>query len=347
MGFSWWAEEQRVRINLSEQASLVLEEDMYQFEVKERSAFMNTVFRNYHQNAPASVSLYLQTRRSEMIDQFSEIISGEEEREHIISALLDNEEKGLLDQIRQEQKLRCQSNSYRINNENLQFLTSEECGESEYYDDRPSLYIKCILEEYSRLPFIERERIFFADSYAAVEDAIKTHSLLKVRTKGNKLFHVYPFSLETDSLSTRLYLTGFSKRISEGSSEKIPASFRIPRLTSITCLRQSGRLTADEAAEIKQAIRSKSVQFLLSDEDTIRVRLTDEGIRKYNNQLYLRPTKDPELSSGYEYVFHCTSQQAEYYFFKFGKDAEIIAPPFLRSKFIEAYKNAAYIYNPH
>ena len=74
MGFSWWAEEQRVRINLSEQASLVLEEDMYQFEVKERSAFMNIVFRNYHQNAPASISLYLQTRRSEMIDQFSGII---------------------------------------------------------------------------------------------------------------------------------------------------------------------------------------------------------------------------------------------------------------------------------
>ena len=48
-----------------------------------------------------------------------------------------------------------------------------------------------------------------------------------------------------------------------------------------------------------------------------------------------------EVNVGSEYVFYCTQQQAEYYFFKFGKDAEILEPATLRSRFQKLYLEAA------
>lgn len=340
MGFGWWAEEQRVRINLSEHACLIMEEDMYQFDVKERSSFMNTVFRNYRMDAPASISIYLQNKRIQLREQLMSVITDSFELERTLSYLLEKEQQALTKRIKMEMCSRHSGNSYRINNENFAYLTSVECTDADYYNQRPGLYIKCILEEYSTLPFIEREKIYFSDMYNTAFDAIQTNTLLKVRTKGDKLFHIYPYSMETDSLSSRLYLTGFSKGIAETGSSKTPASFRIPRLKSITRLRQNGRLTNEEKTEIKEAIKNKSVQFLLSNEEEIHVRLTKRGIQKYNNQLYLRPAKNKELSSEYVYVFNCTEQQAEYYFFKFGEDAEILKPETLRKRFIDMYQQA-------
>lgn len=345
MGFDWYAEEQRVRINLSERACLIMEEDMYQFEVTERSSFMNTVFRNFHSAAPASISQFLYTKQTQFSNQLTGIITDRLALDHTIKCLLEKEKNSLMERIRKQLQKKHKGNSYRINNENLSFLVSEECQEEEYYNNRPGLYIKCVIEDYAELSFMERERIFFADMYDTVEDAIRTKSMLKVRTKGNRLFHVYPYSLDTDTLSTRLYLTGFSKSITETRNEKIPASFRIPNLTKITKLHQSARLTSEEVDEIEQAINSRSVQFLLNNDDEIHVRLTDHGIIKYNNQLHLRPSKNNELSSNNIYVFNCTAQQAEYYFFKFGEDAEILKPMSLRYKFIDMYQRSLLQYS--
>ena len=344
MGFDWYAEEQRVRINLSERACLIMEEDMYQFDVTERSSFMNTVFRNYHDSAPSSISHYLHIKHAQFSNQLADIITDRQVLDHTIQCLLEKEKTSLIERVQNQLRKKFKGNSYRINNENLSFLTSEECQEETHYNNRPGLYIKCIIEDYAELSFMERERVFFAEMYDTVEDAIKTHSLLKVCTKGNRLFHVYPYSLDTDSLSTRLYLTGFSKSISETRTSKIPASFRIPNLTKINKLHQSARLTSEEVAELKQAISNRSVQFLINNEDEIHVRLSDRGIIKYNNQLHLRPPKNNELSSKHIYVFNCTAQQAEYYFFKFGEDAEILKPLSLRSKFISMYQQALVSY---
>ena len=56
MGFKLMSDQQRVRISLSETAFLVTREDMLQFHVASRSSFMNTVFRNFHEEAEASGS---------------------------------------------------------------------------------------------------------------------------------------------------------------------------------------------------------------------------------------------------------------------------------------------------
>ena len=45
------------------------------------------------------------------------------------------------------------------------------------------------------------------------------------------------------------------------------------------------------------------------------------------------------------YIFNCTKAQAEFYFFKFGSDAEILSPVDLRDKFALMYKDAAAVYH--
>lgn len=83
------------------------------------------------------------------------------------------------------------------------------------------------------------------------------------------------------------------------------------------------------------------MQFLLGEQTEIAVRLTRAGKKMYASQLHLRPmytriTGDDESI----YHFQCTETQARYYFFKFGKEAEILKPESLRNAFIRQYREA-------
>ena len=80
-----------------------------------------------------------------------------------------------------------------------------------------------------------------------------------------------------------------------------------------------------------------------SDEQ-ILVRLTEDGVRKYQSQIYLRPSCSRAITGEGDYSFFCTPRQAEYYFFKFGKDAEILSPPGLRERFLSLYADALKTY---
>ena len=94
-------------------------------------------------------------------------------------------------------------------------------------------------------------------------------------------------------------------------------------------------------------IRTVGVQFLLQDSELIRIRFSKRGKAMYESQAHLRPafTKRREDSDGsWVFEFNCTQIQAQYYFFKFGSDAEIISPPELRKEFFEQYSKARSLY---
>ncbi len=82
---------------------------------------------------------------------------------------------------------------------------------------------------------------------------------------------------------------------------------------------------------------------MVGNESEIYVKLTKAGVNKYHRQTHLRPSLVREQEDGV-YVFKCTTVQAEFYFFKFGKDAEILFPIDLRERFESMYKDAANIY---
>lgn len=158
---------------------------------------------------------------------------------------------------------------------------------------------------------------------------------------------MWPYTLEPDVLSTRLYLTGFSQNILSPSEPKKPASFRIPYCCKIKLLKERSTITKSEILCLKQAIANRTPQFLLGEESEIIIRLTQNGLQKYRSQLYLRPPFDIDKTHDDIYVFHCTPKQAEYYFFKFGEDAEIISPDSLRRCFRELYEKASNAYSNH
>ena len=343
MGFTFFSTEQKIRINLSETATLIMSEDMFQFKLTSRSTLFNVVFKNFCEEAESSVCSYLQRKIQELLSESNDTIPEIAEKD-LIRIIYSTEKKRLINKIEFQKKNKHSSRIYRISNENLAFLTGDECEESDIYDDNIGLYLKCILEEYCSLPYLERERIVYKDRYELVNQAIENHCILKIRASDRKWYHVYPYSLESDSMSTRMYLVGLSKSLSNEASYKTPASFRIPGISEMKMLKKSGRLTKEELATVQNALTARKVQFLLDNEELIRIRLSDTGLKYYNSQLFLRPAYDVDLSSGNEYVFNCTQRQAEYYFFKFGKEAEVLSPPELRERFAEMYASAAEMY---
>lgn len=346
---------EHIRINLSKEAWTIIQDDMQGFNINKRSTFVNIIFQNFADDSVASIDYRIDDKKSELENIIDSQLNN---REAFIQSILKNEEDKLKKKISKLKKKISASHIYRINNENKEEFEKRFCKNSdtenpdiEYFNYTSfSQYLKCILEDYASRPYLERERIFFCEDYDNVENAIKNENLLEVVTKNNTRYRVYPYSLDADSLSTRLYLTGMSVPIDANSKSKYPASFRIPNLKGANKKKvkiiknRSGKLSEREKSEMKSAISNRSIQFLVGNEEKIRIRLTDQGIKNYKSQLYMRPKFDPNESTDHEYVFSCTAYQAMVYFFKFGKDAKVISPDSLHEKFKAAYKEAASIY---
>ncbi|HCT91220.1 MAG TPA: hypothetical protein DF613_07560 [Lachnospiraceae bacterium] len=321
-----------------------MSEDMFAFDESKRSAFMNRVFKNFRSQAKASVELYCQKQEEEIRGRLEEIDCDDEIREKIVGGYVTHECQTLRERIDWQTRNKAVGEIYRINNENLEYLRSAECRGDEFYGHRVGLYLKCVMEEYCALPYMEREKIFFKESYDKVKSAIRSHAVLKICMADGRRFYIYPYKLIEDMLSTRCYLVGYSKEAASAAKEKKMVSLRVPRLKSIQLLERRCRLTEREILDLEKTIAVRTVQFLVGEEEEIRVYLTDEGIRQYERQMYLRPIKDLDASTEHEYVFHCTPVQAEYYFFKFGAEARILKPENLKKRFARKYEAAVIAY---
>ena len=163
---------------------------------------------------------------------------------------------------------------------------------------------------------------------------------------GNR-FEVRPYGIFVDRGNNYHYLAGYSRKAGE-KGEDNPRSFRISNIRNYKMYYgRSGRITEHQRKEIEHRINSAGVQFLLQELDVIRIKLTKRGKAMYESQLHLRPpfTERKEKPDGtWIYDFNCTQAQAQFYFFKFGSDAEILFPDKLRSLFSDEYKRASMLY---
>lgn len=123
----------------------------------------------------------------------------------------------------------------------------------------------------------------------------------------------------------------------------IPCSFRISTIKDYRLEKsRSGHITLDKITLLEKKIESEGVQFLSSDNIDIKVKFTEHGLKSFEHQLNLRPI--PITREGNIYTFHCSIVQARYYFFKFGRHAEILSPEFLRKEFKKKYQEAYKMY---
>ncbi len=338
------SESKKQHLNISPLAYEILSNDMFAFGKDSINGFINEVFRNYYSNADASIGLKINLLSGEL-SILLENLTEDKTKSKIIKKIIEA----------RKDELKAKSSSYEkgeglkfsLQKDNYSYLTERdsECEENNYYDRRGQ-YIKSVIEEYARLPFYERELIFFKPFADSANEAIEKKCQLKVVTYKNKVFSVYPYKILCDPLSTSNYLVGYSKPYNS-DAEIIPCSFRLSSLRSVNVeISKSGFLKKEKCTILEKKLSSRGVQFMIGNEEEIKVRLTDIGVEKLHRQSHLRPTKYEKIENEHNvFIFMCTPVQAEAYFFKFGMHAEIISPPELREKFQTMYKEAFDTYN--
>ncbi len=330
-------------LNLSSFAYDVIQADIFAFGESTLSGFINRIFECYHAEASASISRSINELKGEMEKLMAEVAGDERTKQKVTHKILQAKTSTLL---RQSQSYENGLGfKFSLNEKNFRYLSDDysECEEEQYYARRGE-YIKSVIEEYARLPFVTRERVYYSAYVDEIHYALQKGCQLRVTTEKNGVYSVYPYKILTDPLSIANYLLGYCKRYDTPDEEKRPCSFRISALQAIKAEKsKSSFLKLSEREALLKTIHLRGVQFMIGDEAEIYVKLTDRGVERYHRQVHLRPLlirKEGDI-----YVFQCTTAQAEFYFFKFGEDAEILFPTQLRDKFKAMYEAAAHVYS--
>lgn len=368
-------------LNLSMEAWQIIHYDQCRFALSDSkgpklplSTFLNQIFRNFYETADASIALQAENHAQKLREILSdgEERSGLRRKRHssgsstpsslgISSAAMDDIiEKLTLAHI---EGLKKKSSSYpkgrgekfRLNNENFTYLTDEasDCQEDLYYSSIGQ-YLKALFEEYAALPHLQREAVFYRPVLETIQQAFDSNAVVRVSHKDGFQFEFQPYKILSDLSSTYYYLIGYSTPLNMKVDYDVtnravpcrprPAPIRISNIAGARLVRRkSGKLTARQKAELETILADNGPQFLADDTHDILVRLTPDGINRYNYQLALRPEYiqiiEPDI-----YVFRCSERQIEYYFFNFGKDAVILEPENLRQHFAGRYRTAAEAY---
>lgn len=323
--------ESRVTLNLSLYAYNILNEDsLFFFKDKKNyiSTIVNKVFLNYYLEAKASIKSYC----DELDQKYSSILEdtiNSKTQYSVIQKLIDSKKKEIINEIESYPKEK--SVPIKFNKEARKIILDSE--EADNYKACLAHYIKAIIEEYTHLPFYQREKIIYKDKFEVVEQAINKKKQLKVIVASNKKFDIIPYKITTDKLSMFNYIVGYYP-----NEDKV-VSYRISR-ADVKQICKSGIIKAKTKKIIEDKISKYDIPFLTAEpsEDDICIELDKTGMSKYNSQLHMRPAYN--RIEGNKYYFSASKKQIKYYFFKFGKNAKVLEPKSLAKEFEDFYKNA-------
>lgn len=342
---------QRISLSLSPEAysTIISDMDIFQNE-KNLDGFINKILMNYMETSDASISL-AQEREREKFTNWIKTVSGSENISAGDSACLDRLVTGYT------QELATRMNSFkngvplkpRINNENYDnlYMGTPNFQEEKYYL-REGKYIKAILEEYALLTFYEREGVFFKNIIDSINDAVSIGNVLKLKYVNRKQqktqITVRPYKIASSPLLQYHYLVALP---ADAEPCKDILVLRISRITETKKLSRTSHITIQEQRYIDEVIRTKGIQYIVSQDSEIRVALTEQGYKLYKSIIYLRPKHTNITSNGGKWIltFMCAEEQIKNYFFQFGKDAMVISPDHLKQWFSEKYIDAANAYS--
>ena len=362
MAFAEINGDQKQSINLSEEAWIVIEQDMAAFGSKSKSGFFNRVILNFYEDADATLSRTWQRKFEEFYGDFTELPDDADaqgkfraslkkltmdQRKTAAEVLADNAVQRLKETVIDKYP-RGTGEKFRINNELFSYLTqSSECREDKAYEGYIGRYLKAILEEYARLPYYKRERIYYAPRFRDIQNAIDAKKRLRLMTADHQECVVKPYRILTDNQTKYHYLVAWCDQTGEESPDGPGKAhpFRISNILQIKQLNRSGKITEREKAFIEEALQHKDVPFMGEDICTVRVALTKAGISKYGRILNMRPQyKAIEGPQKNIFVFETTLRQAQYYFERFGPDARILEPAALAQQMQQWHQKAAVQY---
>lgn len=338
--------ESKQRINITKYTKDVIENDMVIFDIPKLSTFVNELI-DYHIKyyETESISCQIDQKKASYKKSMKNLGLSPEQLEHLTDALIKTEQDKILQVIRKQYSAKEVSFTCRINNENLERLTDCSYGDSFYFDDRLGKYLKYLLERYAELPYSKRETIILHQRINLIKNAITCNKQLRITTAYNEERRVFPLKIATDSLTTANYLIGYQISPHDNNAEKLSCTYRISNLKNIWLeTYQLPPLTEKEITDFEEKQKEVGFQFLFAEKSQIRVRLTKEGVMMYRKMFHMRPAYH-DIEDGSVYVFDCSEAQIRLYFYKFGKEAEILSPPRLREIFRKDYIEASKIYD--
>ena len=241
---------------------------------------------------------------------------------------------------------------FRFNRELTDLICSFDFSREENFNKR--VLAETLLQSYCSLPYAEREKIFFYDSYLTIQACISEHTMLDVRVRtvpGEiRSFSYKPCVMQTDDHSLLCYLAGYSRDIGTKSKYSI-YSVRLQRIVSAINTKQSFSLNDTQQEKIRRRIEEFGIAYINWEcGEQIRVALTEYGYQMYlkillhQRPLTSAPVETKEGSYPYILTFNCSQYQIMNYFFPFGAEAEILEPLELREEFAEKFRNAVEVY---
>lgn len=354
--------DKKQHLNLSETAWLTIAQDIQHFysdeKAESKSGFLNIILKNFYEEADASINLRCINKREELEEIFAtkEFRLPAGAKDKFIDGYVNYYKKKLVSKANAHSK--GHGEKFRINVGNVQLLR-EEVDEEDVYEYSIGLYLKALYEEYCEKASFEREQIFFKDTIEQIQYAIANGKKLKIVIKApivndqskdanaqveTKKYYVSPYKIVQDETRSFNYLIGIAEEVDDesGDKDKRIASFRISRILRASVMKSMGAFISKENKDrIEKDLVQKTVQYMVGDLTSIKLRFTPQGIKEFKKHLYMRPqfyVQDAED----KLVYHvqCSERQALNYFFKFGKNVEILEPASLRERFIRRYESA-------
>lgn len=339
---------QRNRLRLSKWAQMIIDADMMNFSIppEKQNDFLNIILLHFYKEAAVSKEFRRENIRTgyyEQLKGLSDTVLTKEQMDAVVSELTENElsHSYTLPEFYNKEQER---EFIHLQNDVVELINKDLSSHHKIFENiSVSTYLNSVIEEYTRKPYYERERIFFKEKFSTVQTAIDSDRTLRIR-KREKEYHVIPYKIIMPDSTQYNYIVGKSALLDENKQPGVYkyACFRFTFTDSIEpekIIKNTPPFSREDKKKIEEEIRQKGVQFLSFDiQSPIRVSFTDRGLKMYQKTYHMRPqysTRDGNILT-----FLCTEEQMLRYLFKFGSDAVVLEPPSLRQKFQNRYRDA-------
>lgn len=327
--------ENKLRITVTYLAMSTLREDAADFGLR-MATLVNRIIEYYSSDAKASISVQVgkyDTRLKGVLEKGSE---------DVLKKLVAAEEKELKESLPVYNDTP-ESLLFRVTNDNIFLLTEDPTTREDlYYPKGIKAYVEALVEEFTRLPFIDRERIYCSEVYRTLGTAMQTETAVYIFHSFGKKYLMRVFEIATDPLSTHSYVIARLIDTKNGKMNNRIYTFRLSRIEKVMLKPGiSGAFTVVEKKKTAAAVSQSGAQFLGDRVAHVVVEFTDEGLKQFASQMHLRPHVSKIRADGHTYEFDCTGSQALFYFRRLGATAKVLKPAFLARELEQWFDEAA------
>lgn len=200
-----------------------------------------------------------------------------------------------------------------------------------------SSFFRQMFDSYISKVQIFRERIIFKDLYETLTKSIDRNKQVYISLKNEKandfIGTLYSISPSDEEMYNYCLF----------DNQGYIYTNRLCRIKNAKIINKEGKVNEDNLPLFDFMIKN-GPQYVYSplDLEIVKVYLTTQG-QKLFKRIYLYRPKPIRIDGDY-YYFQCSNSQLLHYFKRFGRDAIIIEPEYLKDKLLNYYKDSYFKY---